>query len=512
MATIKKDGNFMGLPMNIARGNPIPLDKSSVWYSYEEMKEYAANGSVSYVGQILSLVDEQKKETKAYIILNELGDLQEIGKIENKINLQGDNASIQIIEETISLQNWGIQYYKYIEAEGEEGQEGYQPSHYVLQKVDKDHPWIPGLEPRVVADDNNNLVLAWYEPNSSTVEGLEGNMAALQTSVNNLQSSLSKVYTKTETDQKIEEKIASLSHLKRKIINNLNEINLAEEDADLYIYMLQSPNGENDNYDEYIVISTFNENGAEVKSIEKIGAWNTPLDDYVTKTQLQNSLDEKVDKIEGLSLIPIQDLEKLSSIEQGAQKNLITSVSNSFTLINGNLGLKALLVQDIANLQTILDNKVEKEEGKGLSSNDFTNEFKNTIINNNATVQGLVTVVNNLNDLLNVSIEENGAVVSGVISNITQDIKNLNSLLEGHENRLTNLEQLTQTHIGSLQEINSKVNDIQLTLNNLNNIYVTKDLFQATVGDITQLQTMSSTLHEQVKELQEALTWTELII
>ena len=34
MAMIKKDGNFMGLPMNIARGNPIPLDKSEIWYSY----------------------------------------------------------------------------------------------------------------------------------------------------------------------------------------------------------------------------------------------------------------------------------------------------------------------------------------------------------------------------------------------------------------------------------------------------------------------------------------------
>ena len=38
MAVIKKDGNFMGLPMNVARGNPIPLDKSEIWYSYAEME------------------------------------------------------------------------------------------------------------------------------------------------------------------------------------------------------------------------------------------------------------------------------------------------------------------------------------------------------------------------------------------------------------------------------------------------------------------------------------------
>ena len=30
MAVIKKENSYMGLPMNIARGNPVPLDKSEV--------------------------------------------------------------------------------------------------------------------------------------------------------------------------------------------------------------------------------------------------------------------------------------------------------------------------------------------------------------------------------------------------------------------------------------------------------------------------------------------------
>jgi hypothetical protein len=50
MATIKKDGNFMGLPINIARGNPIPLDQSEIWYSLSEMQDYAKNNPVAYVG------------------------------------------------------------------------------------------------------------------------------------------------------------------------------------------------------------------------------------------------------------------------------------------------------------------------------------------------------------------------------------------------------------------------------------------------------------------------------
>ena len=67
MAVIKKDGTFMGLPMNVARGNPIPLDKSEIWYSYSEMEKYAKSNPIAYVGQILGLVNETDKTATAYI-------------------------------------------------------------------------------------------------------------------------------------------------------------------------------------------------------------------------------------------------------------------------------------------------------------------------------------------------------------------------------------------------------------------------------------------------------------
>jgi hypothetical protein len=50
MAVIKKDGSYMSLPKSYKRGNPIPLDISSVWYSYNEMSEYAKNNPTAYVG------------------------------------------------------------------------------------------------------------------------------------------------------------------------------------------------------------------------------------------------------------------------------------------------------------------------------------------------------------------------------------------------------------------------------------------------------------------------------
>ena len=165
MAVIKKDGNFMGLPMNVARGNPIPLDKSEIWYSYDAMELYAQTDPVAYVGQILGLVDEAAGTATAYIILNTAGELQEIGASVDIPSLKGDNSSIVISNEIIALKNWGVQYYKYVAAtETDEAK-------YVLQIVDDENPWISGLEPKV-ASENGQMVLAWYQPNPTTIEGL----------------------------------------------------------------------------------------------------------------------------------------------------------------------------------------------------------------------------------------------------------------------------------------------------------------------------------------------------
>lgn len=82
MAVIKKNGSSMGLPMNINRGNPIPIDSTMVWYSLEEAQQYAATGVTAYVGQLLSVVDETNNTTSVYVIINEAGDLLEISSAE----------------------------------------------------------------------------------------------------------------------------------------------------------------------------------------------------------------------------------------------------------------------------------------------------------------------------------------------------------------------------------------------------------------------------------------------
>ena len=58
MAVIQKEFNYMAFPQSFSRGNPIPLDKSSLWFSMEEMSNYSKTDATAYVGQILTLVNE----------------------------------------------------------------------------------------------------------------------------------------------------------------------------------------------------------------------------------------------------------------------------------------------------------------------------------------------------------------------------------------------------------------------------------------------------------------------
>lgn len=84
MATIKKDGGYNALPISYKRGNPIPLDKSAVWYDKTEMVAYATSNPTAYVGQVLSCFDENTNKVEVYVISNEEGDLELLNLADQK--------------------------------------------------------------------------------------------------------------------------------------------------------------------------------------------------------------------------------------------------------------------------------------------------------------------------------------------------------------------------------------------------------------------------------------------
>lgn len=84
MAVIKKDNSYMEFPLQISRQYGGPIDRYSVFYSMEDATNYATTSPLSYVGQIISVVDEAAQTSTAYQISNTAGDLVEVGKGANK--------------------------------------------------------------------------------------------------------------------------------------------------------------------------------------------------------------------------------------------------------------------------------------------------------------------------------------------------------------------------------------------------------------------------------------------
>lgn len=301
MAVIQKECNYMAFPQSFSRGNPIPLDKSSLWFSMEEMSNYSKTDATAYVGQILTLVNEADNSAKAYIIANAAGDLVEVGAA-----TLGDNKTITLSPEgVLSLKNWGKEYYRWVDAVGEEGKEGYVAAHHEKQLVDETHPWIAGLEPKSVAGTDGTFEIAWYQPSTTTVEGLSSTVNSLRTSVETIQQTIggvdtegtilhdlagkldktggtmtgdlvlsdsSKAASEAVVDTKIATAIGSAGHLKRSVVEQLPEASAADPDT---IYMVKDTSiTSGDAYKEYMLIE-----GAMVQ----IGDTSVDLSPYAQK-------------------------------------------------------------------------------------------------------------------------------------------------------------------------------------------------------------------------------------
>ena len=299
-----------------------------------------------------------------------------------------DDKSITTVDNVLTLKDFGVKYYKYVEATGSEETGDFVPAHYEAQVVDDTHPWLEGLEPKVV-NDSGNLVIGWFEPNTVTVDGLSDAINNLSNQVNKNTKSISditkqldnkanssNVYTKTETNNLIAEKVASASHLKRQVFNTILEATafaeLHAETADQYVYMVLNldSNNESNKYDEYLYV-----NG----SLEKVGSWEADLSQYVKKE-------------EGKSLVSDTEIAKLATVEQGAQKNYIASVSSEFE-VDESKQLKLVSIPPTLNLNT--NNSFKALDSRVGNIENILND------NENAGTQGLVTKVTNLQNALN---------------------------------------------------------------------------------------------------------------
>lgn len=283
------------------------------------------------------------------------------------VTIDVDNKSISFLEdgETISLHNFGKKFYAYIEATEIE------PAHYEERIVDASNPWKEGLEPKVVLEDGV-LVLGWYEPNPTTIEGVNSQVSSLQTTVEDIKSAIGSpaeegkeatglyakadantVYTKEETEDLIATEIAKYDHLSRKTFASIEaaeEFIATVENAEDYIYMISTGDTEYDKYDEYLYIDG---------SLEKVGAWEVDLTDYATKEEVA----KKVDAVEGKSLVLDTEIAKLVTVKENAEPNYISSVNETELKVdNGLLSIVSVVPSKISGLEDLLNEKANKTE------------------------------------------------------------------------------------------------------------------------------------------------------
>lgn len=237
-----------------------------------------------------------------------------------------------------------------------------------------------GQQPRINAA---GTALEWYTPDTSTVSGLADTVAGHTQDIQNLQTGkadkattlegygITDAMTATAIAEAIQTAIAATGHASFK---KVSAVPTAAEAQDNVLYLVM--NADTGFYDIYAKVEN------EVVRLDDV---SVNLDDYSTTEQMNEAIAtaiaNKVDKVDGKGL-STEDFttalkEKLVALPDDAEANFVKSVSDEFAVSQeGKLTLEAIAQSKVTGLPDALAGKVDKVEGKGLSTNDFTDEAK----------------------------------------------------------------------------------------------------------------------------------------
>ncbi len=296
------------------------------------------------------------------------------------------------------------------------------------------------------------------------------------------------VYTKLEVNNKvatdISAAIAAANHLKRKVANTVEDIDLDAIDAEQYIYMV--PTGlqaEDDKYDEYMVIDGI---------IEKVGSWEVNLSDYAKKSDL----DTKVNVDINARLMALTEGEKLAGIEAGAQVNIINSISSDFAIDlenNKKLTLKQgytlLSPDDQIKLSKLVIGEDESLEISGTVNADNVQGLEEWLNKNAGVIDGLSE--NNLDDELYTKLTSSMLITSIDTSELNVSNEGKLSVLQVDKSKITGLESALNNKADKsvVDNLSVSINDISNSLGN----YVLK-----------------ATYEQDIAEIRDILTWKEM--
>ena len=270
---------FATLGVNLNRQKYGPLDISNVFTSLADLNYYLSKGALTegvseywtktvpypYPGQYVALVDNTTRTVTPYMLKEKAdGTFEAINlgvpevdgetiKINNEGKLEAVIPEFEDTNTTYELKVEGVEGGIKITLTPSEG----EAQSYTINDPD----------------------LSDYITSGELTEALAN------------KADKSDVYTKTETDKKIGDAVAAADHLKRKIVDSVEDIDITAADAMQYIYMVPSGLQASDNkYYEYIVLE---ENGN--KYVEQVGSWEVDLTAYLTKAAAEETYAKKND-------------------------------------------------------------------------------------------------------------------------------------------------------------------------------------------------------------------------
>lgn len=526
----------LGFPLNFRRGNPNPLDNSSVWASLEAAKNYAATDPVAYVGQILTVVDHVNNVATVYAIQDEAGNLKKVGT-----SPVGDESTITVAGDgTVSL--YGVSGLELTRTDdgGQTTKITYQP---------------------LLVDGK----LTWVEPSSTTVEGLATEIQSLKTRVDTVESSNntaieginSKIGTVTEgktvvemindakteatyDDTALSGRVATIEgdYLKDADKTEI-EKKMATDIATAKTEAIETVLGEAvpKDFDTLKEIAAWIQSDTTA-SAQLVTRVTNIENDYLKgadKTELQGKIDalesfvgtlpegatsttviayikEVVDGIKIGDYAKADDLTALTNRvktleDVGAEKNIINSVdTEQFTVDeNRKLTMKPIAIDKVTGLSAAIDSKVDKVEGSRLISSDEATKLEKLVLSADGTVEisgeinasnvkELGTWITTNRDTIPGLLSATDAtkitgVESGAQVNILEAVS-INGIDLVVEDKKVNIPLATATSDGALSAVDKAIIDSIATT------YATKE----TVSGVT----------DRVTGLEEALTWGTL--
>lgn len=362
----------LGFPLNFRRGNPNPLDNSSVWASLSAAQTYADSDPTAYVGQVLTVVDNTNSTATVYVIADTDGTLEKVGT-----SPVGDEDTITVADDgTISL--YGVSGLELTRTEEDGG----------VTNIT--------YQPLLV-----NGKLTWVEPSATTVEGLATEIEGLKNRVTTTETGITGINAKLGTipsDKTVvqlidESKTAAIETVLGEAVpedfdtlkevaewiqsDTTNSAALITRVSDIEEDYLTSTDkntlqGDIDTIEAYI--GTIPEAATSENVISYIGEAIDALsiDDYAKTTAL-TALADRVDDLEAVD----------------AEKNIINSVDTTQFSVDDSrkLSLTAVAMDKVAGLNDALSGKVDKVTGSRLITADEATKLENLVLGEDGTVE-----------------------------------------------------------------------------------------------------------------------------